>query len=183
MEEYTFLPVKKIFTNQLQLRQLDVDDVNEVLQLRSDKEVMKYIPRPLLNNKEEAIEHIQMINSKIESREAINWAITLKNENKLIGIIGLYRIKWEHYRAEIGYMLLPQHQNKGIITEAIQAVVEYGFKDMNLHSIEAILDPKNIPSAKVLEKNNFILEGHFKENEFYNGVFLDSLVYSLLNKK
>jgi ribosomal-protein-alanine N-acetyltransferase len=143
---------------------------------------MKYIPRPLVKTDEDALEHIAMIDSKIDSNEGINWAITLKDNPKLIGIIGHYRIKPEHYRAEIGYMLLPEYQGKGIISEAVREAVKYGFNVMNLHSIEAIIAPENYGSAKVLEKNGFVKEAHLRENEFYEGRFLDTVIYSILNK-
>ena len=123
-----------------------------------------------------------MIDTKIETNEGINWAITLKDNPKLIGVIGHYRIKPEHYRAEIGYMLLPEYHGKGIVSEAVKEAVNYGFQVMKLHSIEAIIDPDNHASAKVLEKNGFIKEAHLKENEFFNGRFLDSVIYSILNK-
>jgi ribosomal-protein-alanine N-acetyltransferase len=61
-------------------------------------------------------------------------------------------IKPEHYRAEIGYMLLPEYHGKGIVSEAVKEVVKYGFEVMKLHSIEAVLDPENYGSAKGLEK-------------------------------
>ena len=79
-------------------------------------------------------------------------------------------------------MLLPEHQGKGIISEAIKEVVNYGFEVMKLHSIEAIIDPKNFGSEKVLQKNGFVKEAHLKENEYYEGRFLDTVIYSLLNK-
>jgi ribosomal-protein-alanine N-acetyltransferase len=123
-----------------------------------------------------------MINDKIEANEGINWAITLKDDVQLIGIIGHYRIKPEHHRSNIGYMILPEHNGKGIVTEAIKAVVKYGFETMKLHSIEAVIDPENLASAKVLEKNGFVKEAHLKENEFFDGRYLDSVIYSLLNK-
>ena len=128
------------------------------------------------------MEHIAMINTKIETNEGINWAITLKGNPKLIGVIGHYRIKPEHYRAEIGYMLLPEYHGKGIVSEAVKEAVNYGFSVMKLHSIEAILDPENHGSAKVLEKNGFVKEAHLKENEFFEGRFLDTVIYSILNK-
>jgi ribosomal-protein-alanine N-acetyltransferase len=123
-----------------------------------------------------------MIDTKIESNEGINWAITYKDNPKLIGIIGHYRIKPDHFRAEVGYMLLPEYNGKGIITEAVQEVVKYGFNEMKLHSIEAIIDPENFGSEKVLQKCGFIKEAHLKENEFYEGRFLDTVIYSILNK-
>nr|WP_315178657.1 GNAT family N-acetyltransferase [uncultured Flavobacterium sp.] len=177
-----FSPFPNLETERLLLRRVDSNDVKEIFALRSNPETMKYIPRPLVKTDEDALEHIAMIDSKIDSNEGINWAITLKDNPKLIGIIGHYRIKPEHYRAEIGYMLLPEYQGKGIISEAVREAVKYGFNVMNLHSIEAIIAPENYGSAKVLEKNGFVKEAHLRENEFYEGRFLDTVIYSILNK-
>ncbi|HEX8577184.1 MAG TPA: GNAT family N-acetyltransferase [Flavobacterium sp.] len=177
-----FTPFPNLETNRLLLRRLDQNDVNEVLALRSDREVMKYIPRTLAKTKEDALQHIAMIEGKINNNEGINWAITLKGSTKLIGIIGHYQIKPEHYRAEVGYMLLPEFSGKGIITEALQKVIDYGFTTMQLHSIEAIIDPENSASERVLQKNGFVKEAHLKENGYFEGRFLDTVIYSLLNK-
>ena len=178
-----FNPFHNLETERLILRRVDNNDIKEVLALRSNAETMKYIPRPLLKNDEDALAHIAMIDEKIESNEGINWAITIKGDPKLIGVIGHYRIQKEHYRAEIGYMILPEYNGKGIVTEAVREAVKYGFEVMKLHSIEAVIEPGNLASAKVLEKNGFIKEAHLKENEFYDGRFIDSVIYSLLNKK
>lgn len=181
MVNINFTPFPNLETDRLYLRRIVNEDVNEIFSLRSDKETMKYVPRPLAKTLEDAMEHIALIDSKIETNEGINWAITLKNEPKLIGIIGHYRIKPEHYRAEIGYMLLPEYHGKGIITEAIKEVVKYGFQVMKLHSIEAIIDPENLASEKVLQKNGFVKEAHLKENEYFDGQFLDTVIYSILD--
>ena len=177
-----FTPFPNLETERLLLRQVNESDVNEVFALRSNPETMKYIPRPLVKTIDDALEHIAMINVKIENNEGINWAITYKGSPKLIGILGHYRIKPEHHRAEIGYMLHKEHNGKGIITEAVQEVVKYGFNEMKLHSIEAIIDPKNFGSEKVLQKCGFIKEAHFKENEFFEGRFIDPVIYSILKK-
>lgn len=182
MININFTPFPNLETKRLYLRRIVNEDVNEIFSLRSNKETMKYIPRPLAKTLEDAMEHIALIDSKIESNEGINWAITIKDEPKMIGIIGHYRIKPEHFRAEIGYMLLPENHGKGYITEAIKEVVKYGFQVMKLHSIEAIIDPENIASAKVLQKNGFVKEAHLKENEYFDGRFLDTVIYSILNK-
>ena len=79
-------------------------------------------------------------------------------------------------------MLLPEYQGKGIISEAIKEVINYGFMVMKLHSIEAIIDPKNFASERVLQKNRFVKEAHLKENECYDGQFLDTVIYSILNQ-
>ncbi len=179
---FSFLPFKNLESDRLLLRRITNDDVQEVFELRSDTEMMKYIPRPLLTHRDEALAHIKMINDKIENNEGINWAVTLKGSPKLLGVFGLYRIQWEHFRAEIGYMLLPEYQGKGITTEAISLLIDYGFKEMKMHSLEAVIDPRNTASARVLEKSKFRKEAHFIENECYDGVFRDTAIYSLLQK-
>jgi [ribosomal protein S5]-alanine N-acetyltransferase len=86
----------------------------------------------------------------------------------------------EHYRAEIGYALHPEHQGIGLMQEALNAVLDYGFTVMNLHSVEANVNPNNAASINLLQRNGFMREGMFRENYFYNGKFLDSAIYSLL---
>ncbi len=182
MLEVNFSPFPNLKTERLILRRLDKSDVNELFTLRRNPETMKYIPRPLAKNVNDALEHIAKIDEGIDTNQGINWAICLKTNNKFIGIIGHYRIQKENYRAEIGYMLLPEFHGQGIITEAIQEALNYGFDVMNLHSIEAVIDPRNGASERVLQKNGFVKEAHLLENEFYDGTFLDTVIYSLLKK-
>jgi ribosomal-protein-alanine N-acetyltransferase len=177
-----FTPFHNLETERLLLRRIDANDVNEIFALRSNPETMKYVPRPLLKTNEDALELIATIDAKIENNEGINWAITIKGNPKLIGFLGFYRTKLEHYRSEIGYMILPEYNGKGIVSEAVKEIVTYGFDVMKLHSIEAIIDPENFGSEKVLQKNGFVKEAHFKENEFFEGRFFDSVIYSILNK-
>ncbi|WP_395062281.1 GNAT family N-acetyltransferase [Flavobacterium sp.] len=182
MLEINFHPFKNLETERLLLRRISADDVNEVLELRGNPETMKYIPRPLAKTKDEALVHIKMIDDKIVNNEGINWGITLKGNPKLIGIIGHYRIQPENHRCEIGYMILPQYNGQGIVTEAIKIVLEYGFDDLQMHSIEAVIDPDNVASERVLQKNGFVKEAHILENELYEGKFWDTVIYSLLKR-
>ncbi|MEL1252398.1 GNAT family N-acetyltransferase [Flavobacterium sp. DGU38] len=181
MLSFNFTPFPVIETERLILRQITNNDVNEVFELRSNPETMKYIPRPLVKTTEDALEHIAMIEEKIISNTGINWGITLKGSSKLLGLIGFYRIQPENYRAEIGYMLLPDFHGKGIIPEAVNRLITYGFNDLKLHSIEAVIDPKNTASEKVLQKCGFVKEAHLKECDFFEGKFLDKVIYSLLS--
>lgn len=182
MIEINFHPFKNLETERLSLRRVSIDDLNEILELRGNPETMKFIPRPLVKTEEDALNHFKMIDEKIEKNEGINWAITVKENPKLIGIIGHYRIQPENHRCEIGYMILPQYNGQGIVTEAIKAVLEYGFEDMNMHSIEAVIDPDNIASERVLQKNGFVKEAHILENEYYDGKFWDTVIYSILKR-
>ncbi len=177
-----FNPFHNLETKRLLLRKLSNSDVKEVFAIRSNANVMQYIPRPPLQNEAEALEHITMINDKIEKNEGINWAITLKGNPKLIGIIGHFRIQPQNYRSEIGYIISPEYHGQGIVTEAIEEIVRYGFEELKLHSIEAIIDPRNLASERALQKNGFTKEAHILENEFFDGQFIDTVIYSLLKR-
>ncbi|MBP6556739.1 MAG: GNAT family N-acetyltransferase [Flavobacterium sp.] len=177
-----FHPFQNLETERLLLRRIDANDVEEVLKLRGNPEIMKYIPRPLATTKEDALTHIALIEERIQENMGINWGITIKGNNKIIGIIGHYRIQPENHRAEIGYMSMTEYNGKGYITEAIKAVVAYGFEQMDLHSIEAVIDPENKASERVLQKNGFVKEAHILENELWEGKFWDTVIYSLLRR-
>ncbi len=177
-----FNPFPILESKRLNFRAFSESDVHEVFAMRSDPEVMKYIPRPLAKNLDDAAAVIQMIQDTIAKKEGINWVITLKDDPKLIGIIGIYRIKPTNLRGELGYMLLPEFHGQGIITEAILPVLENAFNHIGFHSLEAIIDPDNTSSERVLQKNGFVKEAHLLENEFWDGRFLDTIIYSLLKR-
>jgi ribosomal-protein-alanine N-acetyltransferase len=180
MLQIEFLPFTNLETDRLLLRQIEKDDANEILALRSDDRVMQFIGRPKMSSLEEARTWIEKFDTALEQNEGITWAITIKTENKLLGTIGFWRLEKEHYRGEIGYLLNPASQGKGFMHEAFRPVLKYGFEKMKLHSIEANVYPENNSSRKVLEKNGFVQEGYFKENYFHDGIFTDTAVYSLV---
>jgi ribosomal-protein-alanine N-acetyltransferase len=181
MLNLNFNPFPIIHTERLILREMTDKDLPEIFFQRSDPRMMKYVDRAPARSMDDAREFFTRIKAAQFANEGINWGITLKNEPKLIGNIGIWRIEQEHHRAEIGYALHPEHQGKGIMHEALKAVLNYGFDTMKLHSVEANVNPENRASIKLLERNNFIKEAHFKENYFFDGKYLDSAIYSLIN--
>lgn len=175
-----FDPYPVLSTERLVLRELSEEDVNEIFFLRSDKRVLQYLDRAPAKSIEEVLNFIRMIKDLQNNNESILWGITLKEDNKLIGTICFWNIAKEHYRSEIGYVMHPDFYGKGIMNEALAAVLDYGFTTMKLHSVEANIHPQNAASIKLLKRNNFVQEGYFKENYFSNGKFSDSAIYSLL---
>lgn len=104
-----------------------------------------------------------------------------KETNETIGECGYHTWFPKHNRAEIYYKLNDDnYKRKGYLTEILPFVIKYGFKEMKLHRIEALVATDNIPSLKLLKKNNFIFEGTLREHYFTNGVYENSEIYSLL---
>ena len=176
-----FTPFPELKTQRLLLRRLEKTDANEMFFLRSNENVLRYIGREPAKTIAEVEEFINKINKAGDENESILWGIALLNDpSVVIGTICLWNFQKEHYRGEIGYLLHPDHWRKGIMKEAINSVVEYGFSVLGLHSIEALLSPENIASSSVLESTGFVKEGHLKESFYFNGKFGDTAIYSRL---
>lgn len=182
MLEINFGTFPILETERLTLRQITMQDAAAILFLRSNDKVMEFIEKERPKTVEDAAVFVRFMEESFDKNEGINWVITLKGDPTFIGTIGLWRIFKEHHRAEIGYSLFPDFWQKGIISEAMQAVIRYGFYSLHLHSIQAEINPLNIASAKSLEKQGFVREAYFKEDYFFNGEFLDSAIYSLLER-
>jgi ribosomal-protein-alanine N-acetyltransferase len=178
-----FTPFPELLTERFLLRRTTIDDAQEFYQLRSDDRTMQYLDRNKAKDVEEVIQLITSIDSDIDAGNGIMWSIVPKGGQKIIGTIGFWRMKKEHFRSEIGYLLHPDYWRQGVMSEALHAVLRFGFEVMLLHSVEAITNPNNIPSRKLLEKAGFALEGHFREDFYFNGRFMDSTVYGLLGRE
>jgi [ribosomal protein S5]-alanine N-acetyltransferase len=182
MLQLNFYPFPILESERLRFRRLTEADAPEILALRGNPETMKFIPRPLATNIDEALAHIKLINDKIDENLDINWAVTEKGSDKCIGLMGFYRTQPEHFRTELGYMIAPDHWGKGYVSEAVKTLLDFAFNTLNFHSIEAVIDSRHIASERVLQKNGFEKEAHFKENFFYNNEFTDTVIYSLLKR-
>ncbi|MBL7702071.1 MAG: GNAT family N-acetyltransferase [Ferruginibacter sp.] len=183
MLELNFSPFPEIKTKRLLLRRMTDADATALLFLRSDDRVMQYIGREKTKTLEEATAFIQKINASVDANESIMWAIALlEDPATMVGTICFWNILTDHYRAEVGYVLHPDQWRKGIMKEAVQAVVDFGFNEMKLHGIEGHINPENAVSGIVLEKCGFVREAYFKENFCFRGKFSDTAVYALLAK-
>ena len=151
----TFTPFPVLKTERLTLRQLSVNDDKEIFALRSHKQVNKYIDRDPSTTIEDARKFIHKIMEVVRQNEGIYWAITLTNNDKLVGTICLFNFSNENDQAEIGYELLPAFQGQGIMQEATSKVIAFGLDVIGLKAIEAYTHLENKNSSKLLERNNF----------------------------
>lgn len=168
-------------TPRLLLRQIMETDAAALFSLRSDERVMRYFDAPMMQSEEEACAFLAKSQASFEEGGGILWAISLLEDAAMIGTITIWRIDKTHFRGEMGYLLHPDFQGKGLMSEAMQAVLRYGYDTLNLHSMEANVNPNNQASITLLERNGFVREAYFRENYFFNGKFLDTAVYSRLS--
>ncbi len=172
-----------LYTERLILKAITAQDAAALYAMRSNPSIMQFIDRPIPKSVDDVLALIEKMALMKTNGEGISWGIFKKEDPTMqIGNIGFFKIMSEHYRAEVGYMLNTEEHQKGIMFEALEKVIEFGFKNIQLHSIEANINPQNIASQKLLEKAGFVREAYFKENYFFNGQFIDTAIYSLLNK-
>jgi ribosomal-protein-alanine N-acetyltransferase len=167
-------------TERLLLREITLADAPDIFATYSDPEVMRYWGSPPHASIEESCLMIQGIAGSFMAQEGIRWGITLKPSNQIIGSCGHWRMIKRHFRTEIGYELARPFWGHGIMAEAVEAIVQFGFTRMGLHSVEAQIDPANTRSARLLERLRFHREGYQRENFFVDGRFLDTILYARL---
>lgn len=110
------------------------------------------------------------------------FAILTKNENRLIGDMGIIFTGHEKMQTEIGCTLNKDFQAKGYATEALAAMVNYLFVSLKKHRVVASVDPRNKPSIRLIERLGFRKEAHFKKSYFLRGEWVDDIIYALLDK-
>lgn len=169
-----------ITTERLSLRSFTEGDAHDLFALRSNESVMKYMDISPHKSSEDSMHMIRSICDDYKGKKGLNWAICEAGSKQMIGYVSFWRILHEHSRAEIGYALRPAFWRQGIAKEALLAIIEFGFETLRLHSVFANVNPSNVASIILLKKLGFVKEAYFRENYLFNGKFLDSVVYSLL---
>ncbi|SDY18000.1 GNAT family N-acetyltransferase [Thermoactinomyces sp. DSM 45892] len=169
-------------TERLVLREVTPADAGDMLIYLSDPDVMKYYGLAPFESEQDALDEIAWYSSIFQKKTGIRWGITLKGTEQVIGSCGFLNWSSQHYRSEVGAELSKEHWNKGIMTEAFQAILQYGFDHMELVRIQGLMELENIASWKLCEKNGFIREGLLRKYEYTVGKFDDMYMYSLLKE-
>jgi len=151
----TFTPFPNLTTERLILRQLLIDDEQEIFDLRSDSDINKYLDRPLSKTLDDARSFINKVNENVAKNVSLYWAIALGHTNTPVGTICLFGFSDEDSKCEIGYELLTKFQGQGIMKEAAEKVIQYAFNTIQVQTIEACLHRDNSRSGKLLEKLSF----------------------------
>jgi len=157
----------EIITDKIKLKIVDKSDASNIHNLRTNPEVGKFIKRDL--NKS-LLDIENFIEEKIKTDYF--FTIKLKENDEFAGTIAIWRIDYEKKYAELGYELLPNFQNKGIMTNAIREVLNFAFNELNFETIEAYTDKDNINSRRLLEKNGFkLVENKIDERNLNNVIY------------
>ncbi len=171
----------EITTQRFHLRKILSIDQRQIFEGLSDEQVIKYYGVSF-KTYEEAIMQMKWYEDLLTAGTGIWWGIHFPGDREIIGACGFNNLLTEHKKAEVGYWRLPGYWKRGIMTEILPEIINYAFKVLHLHRIEATVETGNLSSKKLLDKLGFQNEGILKECELKNEKFIDLEYYSLLKK-
>ena len=169
-------------TNNLRLREMVPADAEAVYRVFADDEVTRYYDLESFANLDQARSHIANQAIRYQRGEVIRWGISQKANDVLIGSAGL-SIYQANAQGGLGYELARPYWQRGIMSEALDMVIRFGFRTLNLNRLQALVMPGNESSAGLLAKLGFTREGLLREFAFFKGGYQDLWCYSLLRKE
>jgi ribosomal-protein-alanine N-acetyltransferase len=177
------MKMEELITNRLKLRKITPEVFDYIYQNLSETEQIEFLG---LSSKEalETEKSKYRKGLRTYNKTFLYFHIIEKKSGKTIGWCGYHTWYTDHNRAEIGYgLFIESYKRKGFMSEAIVSIIEYGFKQMKLHRIEAFISPQNVASIRLINKLNFTKEGLLREHYFINNRMEDSAIYSLLKSE
>lgn len=174
---------KLIETNRLLLKGLSPQDMTDLFENYPMEEI-----KQILGHRSDADyekEYHKYKNGYASyNRSFLLFLLEDKASGKIIGRCGLHNWNVDHSRAEIGYSMEDERfKQRGLMSEAVEAIIDYGFNSLKLNRIEALVADYNTPSLRLLEKNGFVQEGVLRNHYLVDGVFEDSVMFSKLRKE
>jgi len=169
-------------TPRLRLRKLTMRDAQDIFNYSKDPQVARHVLWDAQTSIGDARAYLRFMLRKYRMGEPASWGIELKASGQIIGTIGFMWIQRENASAEVGYSLHRSYWNQGIMTEALQELIRYGFGSMNLNRIEAQHETLNPASGAVMRKCGMTKEGTLRQRLMNKGKFVDVDLYAILRK-
>jgi ribosomal-protein-alanine N-acetyltransferase len=179
-------PVFPILTTErLVLREITAEDAPFWLRNFSDPDVVEFTAYEPPADLEAAKAEIERYCTRVYREEqGIRWGISLKGSPDLIGTVGYHGwMPAGDRRAQMGYDLLAEFRGRGIMTEAMEVVLAYGFKTMTLNRAEALVDPRNTRSLRLMERLGFQRDAYLRQSTRFRDRYIDDVVFSLLARE
>lgn len=164
----------------VRLRWLSETDVPSLFAIFGDPQVTRYYGHSTLSDLSAAVALLADIHEQFSRMTLFQWGVELTGTGAIIGTCTLASLNFEHRRAELGFALAQGYWGHGYMSEALRALLRFGFREMMLHRIWADTDPRNEPSIRTLERLEFRREGMLREHYFVQGERQDAIMYGLL---
>lgn len=180
-QEY-FARLPEIGTDRLLLRKVTMRDAMDIHRYARDKEVARHVLWEVHASLMETRGYVRYLLYQYRNGDPGSWGIVLRETGKVVGTIGYMSYSADNATVEVGYSLAREQWGKGLMTEALTAVIDETFRTLTLHRIEAMHFTDNPASGRVMEKCGMTHEGHLRERICCKGVFRDVEMWGILRK-
>jgi [ribosomal protein S5]-alanine N-acetyltransferase len=181
--EDIFSETPKLETDMVRFRRITFDDASDMFEYASEEDVAKFVTWPAHKTLDDSKQFITSIIERYSMNQVAPWGVALKDSNKLIGTCDFVHWYPNHGRAVIGYVLGKKYWGRGIITNAVKEMINFGFESMKLNRIEARCKIENIGSEKVMIKNGMKFEGILRQSMYAKSKYHDLKIYSILRSE
>lgn len=169
-------------TNRLYLRPFKYSDDDDMLKYWiSDPKIQSMYSEPVYSSKDEVRELLNQYISSYQKEDYYRWAMITKEARSCIGQIAIFLVDNKNHFCEIEYCVGSQFHRKGLASESVKAVIDFGFGQVNFHKIQVCHKANNIASKGVIQKCGFTYEGTLRDYFFMEGRYVNRLYYSMLN--
>lgn len=175
----TFSNIPTLKTDRLVLRKMKVTDTDDMFEYAKLQKTTKYLTWRPHKSREYTKEYLEYLGTRYKTGDFYDWAITL--DGKMIGTCGFTRFEPQNDLVEIGYVVNPEYWGQGIATEAAKKVIEFGFRVLGVHRIEAKYMAGNTASRRVMEKLGMRYEGEFTDAIKVHGEYKTVGVCSIIS--
>ena len=180
LDDFIYMPA--LDTPRLRLRKLTMQDATDIFRYSRDTQVARHVLWDAHRTIGDSRAYLRYMLRRYRQREAASWGIEYRATGQIIGTIGFMWIQTDNSAAEVGYSLSRDYWNRGLMTEALQAVIDYGFGRLNLNRIEAQHETTNPASGAVMLKCGMLKEGTLRQRLYNKGRYVDVDLYAILRR-
>ncbi len=177
---HIFSNLPQLVTQRLVLRTATLRDANDIYAYSKDEKVAEHVLWYAHKSPGETRQYVKQMIKLYRNGSPASYVIALKSTGRVIGTIGFMNINPEHSSGEVGYSMARDMWGKGIMTEALKAILDFGFRTLRLNRIDAMHDCNNPSSGRVMEKCGMKYEGCLRQKVYNKSKFVDVNLYSIL---
>lgn len=180
LEIFSHLP--SLLTQRLVIRPARIGDAQDLFEYSKDPEVARHVLWEAHKSVHQTRQYVRFLLRQYRMCAPSSFVIELRQTGKVIGTIGFMWVQPENRSAEVGYSLSRAYWNQGLMSEALAAVVEFGFQSLHLNRVEAQHESDNPASGRVMEHVGMRREGHLRQRLYNKGRFVDVDLYAVLKQ-
>ena len=180
---FIFAAVPVITTERLRLRELLPSDAPALFKIYSNATVGRFNRWKIMTEEAEAVAKIAWFREHFEEKKRVRWGLEWQESGEIVGDVVLLNFDERANSAEIGFNLGEAQWRKGLMREAVSAVLAHGFAHYDLHRVQALVVSENTASTGLLQRLGFQKEGYLREAGRIRGTYVDLEVWGLLARE